>query len=193
MGWLNILGIAIGLAMDAFAVSIATGLTLDRVTPRHTFRIAFHFGLFQFLMPIIGWFAGRELSQYIVNYDHWIAFVILSFIGGKMFWEASSDDEDKMLKDPTRGWTLITLSVATSLDALAVGVSMALLNVSVWTPSLVIGLVTASLCTLGILFGSKLGSRWSHWAEILGGAALVCIGLKILLDHLLYASPALAG
>jgi manganese efflux pump family protein len=180
---LNILAIAAGLSMDAFAVSIATGLSLEKVTHRHTFRMAFHFGLFQFLMPVIGWFAGSYLAGYIEQYDHWIAFGLLGFVGGKMLWESMQKAEKRSTADPTRGVMLMTLSIATSIDALAVGLTMAFLRVPVWLPSIVIGVVTACLSTIGIYFGSRIGNRWSHWAEIAGGVVLILIGVKILLSH----------
>ncbi len=180
LNWLSMLGIAVGLAMDAFAVSIAVGLTLNRITARHVFRIGFHFGLFQFLMPVIGWLLGRQLAGYISSYDHWVAFALLTFVGGKMLWEARSHEAHRSDRDPTRGWSLVALSVATSLDALAVGLSMALLGVSVWFPSAVIGVVTASLSTLGITFGGRIGSRWQQLAEAAGGGVLILIGIKVL-------------
>ena len=113
MTWLNVLGIAIGLAMDAFAVSVAAGLSLRRLTFRRVFRLAFHFGLFQFLMPVVGWLAGRTVSGYIHAYDHWIAFGLLSFVGGKMLWEAwQSDAKAGRADDPTRGWLLVILALS---------------------------------------------------------------------------------
>lgn len=178
------LGISLGLAMDAFAVSIAAGLGLARVTPRHTFRMAFHFGLFQFLMPIIGWSAGRQLSHYIQQYDHWAALGLLSLVGCKMLWEACWKHESKSAADPTRGLTLLTLSLATSIDALAVGASMAFLGVSIWLPSIVIGIITAALSAVGITFGGRIGARWQRWAEIAGGAVLILIGMEIFISHL---------
>jgi len=184
ISWLSILGISIGLAMDAFAVSIAAGMGISRVTPRHTFRLAFHFGMFQFLMPVIGWSAGKQLSLYIHRYDHWVALVLLSFVGCKMLWEAGAGKKSNSDADPTRGLMLLTLSLATSIDALAVGVSMALLGVSVWLPSVVIGLITAALSAVGITFGGRLGMRWQHWAEIAGGGVLILIGLEIFISHL---------
>ncbi len=184
MSWLNILGIAVGLSMDAFAVSLATAVTLPRVTPRHVFRLAFHFGLFQCLMPIVGWLAGRQVAPWIEAFDHWLAFGLLALVGGRMLWEAWSDEREAERADPTRGWMLVTLSVATSLDALAVGLSLAFVGVSVWTPSVVIGLVTATLTAFGLRFGSRLGERWGRRAEIAGGVVLLLIGLKILAGHL---------
>jgi putative Mn2+ efflux pump MntP len=171
--------------MDAFAVAIATGLTLPSVTPRHTFRLAFHFGLFQFLMPVLGWFGGSQLATHIGGWDHWLAFVLLSFVGGKMLWEARHGEEEvRDRRDPTRGWSLVTLSVATSVDALAVGLSLAFLGESIWAPSAVIGIVAAALTTVGLEFGSRIGPRWGKWAEILGGCVLLLIGARILAGHL---------
>lgn len=183
--WFNTLGIALGLAMDALAVSIAAGLTLPRVTHRHVFRLAFHFGLFQFLMPVIGWLAGRTIAVHLNDYDHWIVFGMLGFIGGKMLWEAWKHDEADEREDPTRGWKLVMLSIATSLDALAVGLSLALLQVSIWGPSVVIGLVAGLLTMLGIRFGSQIGGRFGRWAETAGGLVLIGIGVRVLALHLL--------
>jgi manganese efflux pump family protein len=183
LNFFDILVIAVGLAMDAFAVSIATGLSLEKVTSRHTFRMAFHFGLFQCLMPIVGWYAGSYLAGYIERYDHWVAFGLLAFVGGKMLWESRQLKEDRSAADPTRGMMLMTLSLATSIDALAVGLSMAFSGVSVWMPAVVIGVITALLSTVGIVFGGRIGSRFSHWAEAGGGIVLILIGLKILLTH----------
>ena len=185
MNWPNLLGISVGLAMDAFAVSIVTGMAVAPVTPRHTFRMAFHFGLFQFLMPILGWLAGNGVVAYISAYDHWAAFGLLGFVGGKMVLEARHEKRPDRSVDPTRGLMLVGLSVATSIDALAVGLSMAFIRVSIWVPSVVIGLVAAGLSTVGIVFGSRLGSRWGRWAELVGGIVLISIGTRILVSHLL--------
>lgn len=181
LSWLALLGLSVGLAMDAFAVAIAAGMTLDTVTPRHVFRLGFHFGLFQFLMPIIGWLAGERLATQISGYDHWVAFALLSYVGGKMLWEARGEKSPLSNNDPTRGLSLLTLSVATSIDALAIGISMAFLGVSVWFPSVVIGLVTATLTAIGITFGGRIGPRWGRWAEVAGGIVLIALGLKVLL------------
>lgn len=184
MYWATLLGIAVGLAMDAFAVSIVAGMTLQRVTRRHTFRLAFHFGLFQLMMPILGWSAGRELVTQIAAFDHWLVFGLLGFVGGKMLWDAREEHHPEREKDPTRGLTLVTLSVATSIDALAVGLSMAFLSVSIWIPSLVIGLVAAAMSVIGISFGSRIGPRFGRLAEAFGGVLLIGIGTKILIEHL---------
>jgi putative Mn2+ efflux pump MntP len=182
---LELLGTSLGLAMDAFAVSIATGVTVPRVTARHTFRMAFHFGLFQFLMPVLGWLAGREVADWIGSYDHWIAFVLLALVGARMVWEARRADQAEAHGDPTRGWMLVALSIATSLDALAVGFGMALVWAdSIWLPALAIGLVAGSLSTVGIVFGGRLGTGWGRWAKLVGGCVLVAIGVRIVAAHL---------
>jgi putative Mn2+ efflux pump MntP len=182
--WLNVLGVAFGLAMDAFAVSIAVGLSGLTVTRRHTFRLAFHFGLFQFLMPVVGWLAGKELVGYIAAYDHWVGFALLAFVGGKMLNDARREKEIDARGDPTRGLMLVTLSVATSIDALAVGLSMGVMGVSVWTASVVIGLVAGGLTAFGISFGSRFGARWGRWADVFGGCVLLLIGVRLLVTHL---------
>lgn len=187
MPWLNVLGLSIGLAMDAFAVSIAAGMSLPTVTRRHTFRMAFHFGLFQFLMPIIGWAVGREFAVFFADYDHWVAFGLLAFIGGKMLLDAKSTNDNTNRPDPTRGLVLITLSIATSIDALAVGLGMAFMRISVWGPAVLIGLVAALLSAIGITCGSRFGPRVGSGAEACGGCILIAIGLKILISHLVAA------
>lgn len=181
--WATIM-IAFGLAMDAFAVSIAAGLIIDRLTFRHVFRAAFHFGLFQFMMPVIGWLAGMTLAEKMAAFDHWIASTLLFIIGSKMAYEAISSDDPNTTTDPTRGWMLVTLSLATSIDALAVGVSLAMLRVSIWFPSVVIGIVASSMSACGITFGNRLGGKWKQRAEIIGGVLLIGIGIRILVSHL---------
>ena len=184
MSLLSLIGIAFGLAMDAFAVSVAAGLTVGNVTPRHTFRLAFHFGLFQFLMPILGWLAGKELAELIRDYDHWLALALLGFVGGKMLWDGWQGESSQTASDPTRGLMLVTLSLATSIDALAVGLSMAFLNVSVWFPAIVIGCVAAGLTAIGISLGQRIGTGVGRWAEVAGGCVLIFIGIRIVVTHL---------
>jgi putative Mn2+ efflux pump MntP len=146
MNWFSLAAVAIGLGMDAFAVSLAVGGTGRCLSPRPVFRLSFHFGLFQFLMPVVGWFLGSTIADYIRDYDHWIALGLLAFVGIRMVRDSFSDEANPAAKgDPTRGWMLVVLSVATSIDALAVGLSMAFLNVDVWTPSVIIGLVAAAM------------------------------------------------
>jgi putative Mn2+ efflux pump MntP len=182
--WWTLLGISLALAMDAFAVSVAAGLTVAPVTARHTFRMAFHFGLFQFLMPVLGWLAGRGSADWIGGANDWIAAALLALVGGKMVWEARGEEENRPKADPTRGWMLVTLSVATSLDALAVGFSLALEEVVVWMPAAVIGLVAGALSTVGILFGGRLGTRSGRWARLAGGCVLIAIAIRIVVVHL---------
>lgn len=186
MDFLTLLGIAVALAMDAFAVALGAGLSLPQLTGRHLFRFGFHFGLFQALMPIIGWLAGVTVRVYIESYNHWLAFGLLSLVGGKMLWEARHTDADRPRGgDPTKGLTLVLLSIATSIDALAVGLSLAILGVDIWTPALVIGLVAGVLTICGMLLGRRLGQRWETGVEVLGGLVLIAIGVKILLEHTL--------
>jgi manganese efflux pump family protein len=184
VSWLNIFGIAVGLSMDAFAVSLASGVTIRRITHGHVFRLAFSFGLFQFMMPVIGYFAGRTVSNYVQGYDHWIAFGLLTLIGVKMLWEARMVSEPEDRGDPTRGLLLLILSVATSIDALAAGLSMAFIEVSIWTPSIVIGLVAATFTAAGMYLGGHVGQRFGKLAEIVGGLVLIGIGVRILIAHL---------
>jgi putative Mn2+ efflux pump MntP len=183
---LTLLGIAIGLAMDAFAVAIGAGCQLCQVTWKQTLRLAWHFGLFQAFMPILGWLAGLTLVKYIEPVDHWIAFGLLAFIGGKMIYEAlKHQDEEVDRCDPTKGWRLVMLSIATSIDALAVGLSLAVLGVSIWWPALVIGVVAGVLTVVGLELGCRFGSLLGRRMEVVGGLILIGIGLKILLEHLL--------
>jgi putative Mn2+ efflux pump MntP len=186
MDILTLLGIAVALAMDAFAVALATGMNLATLTGRHLFRLGFHFGLFQALMPIIGWLAGLSVQQRIAAWDHWIAFGLLAFVGGHMLWEAFADDDaETQANDPTRGVSLVLLSVATSIDALAVGFSLSVLGVSIWMPAVVIGLVAGALTVVGMLLGRRVGNQWGARVEMAGGLILIGIGLKILVEHTL--------
>jgi len=232
--------------MDAFAVAVATSVTLGRVTGRQVFRFSFHFGLFQAMMPLAGWLAGRSVQAYIETWDHWVAFGLLAFIGGKAVITAvksppsrsssHTGDNDRASvvgrgplappqprsgdreglppdsiapsarrraegdppytsradgsvhgvprRDPTRGLTLLMLSVATSIDALAVGLSLGMLRLGIWYPILIIGVVTFGLTVLGMLLGARLGSRFGRCTEFFGGLVLIGIGVKILIEHL---------
>jgi putative Mn2+ efflux pump MntP len=184
--WITLLGIAVALAMDAFAVALGAGLSLERMTGRHLFRLGFHFGLFQALMPVLGWFAGLTVQRWIAAYDPWVAFALLAFVGGKMIREALREHgEDHVRTDPTRGMNLVLLSLATSIDALAVGLSLAMLKVEIWVPALVIGLVAGVLTVVGMFLGRRIGAAWGQRVEILGGVVLIAIGVKILLDQTL--------
>lgn len=186
MDLVSILGIAVALAMDAFAVAIATGVSLKQVSLRQTFRLSWHFGFFQALMPVIGWGAGLSIRSSIAAYDHWLAFGLLAFVGGNMIREAFGDDKGKgPNSDPTKGYTLILLSVATSVDALAVGFSMSVLNIAIWMPAVIIGIVAAAFTIVGLYLGKKAASGLvvSRYAEIIGGIILIAIGVNILREH----------
>jgi manganese efflux pump family protein len=185
MDILTILLIAVGLAMDAFAVAVAVSFKLKQVSLRQTFRLSFHFGLFQFLMPILGWAAGAWIERWVASFDHWIAFGLLAFIGGKMILEALGKKDRLEHRDPTRGWQLVMLSVATSIDALAVGLSLALLSVSIWSTCVVIGIVAALFTVIGLQLGRAVRPGTAGHLEILGGLVLIGIGVKILVEHTL--------
>ena len=190
MNLIKILAIAVALAMDAFTVAVATGVSLKCVSIRQTFRLAWHFGLFQFLMPIIGWNLGEQALTLIEHYDHWVAFGLLVFVGGHLIKEALQPEEErKPQKDPTRGMTLVMLSVATSIDALAVGFSMAMLKVAIVFPAIIIGIVACAFTIVGLHLGKSVGSwvRISHYAEITGGIVLFLIALNILREHGVFA------
>jgi putative Mn2+ efflux pump MntP len=185
MDAITLTGLALALAMDAFAVALGTGAVLSRLTGRHLFRLGFHFGLFQALMPVIGWLAGLTIIQWVETWDHWIAFSLLAIIGGRMIYEAFSDEEKTDERDPTKGLSLVVLSIATSIDALAVGFSLSVIGVSIWMPALVIGLVAGVLTIIGMLLGGRIGDRWGARVEVFGGLVLIAIGSKILIEHLL--------
>jgi len=169
--------------MDAFAVSISNGMTIRHQKVNNALRIGIFFGSFQALMPLIGWSAGLSFREFISGVDHWIAFVLLSFIGCKMIYESrkmgAREKEDKPMTLPT----LLVLSIATSIDALAVGISFALLKISIVTPIIVIGIVTFVLSSLGVLIGNRIGHLFEKKIEILGGLILIGIGIKILIEH----------
>ena len=183
MDAITLLGLALALAMDAFAVALGTGTVLARLTGRHIFRLGFHFGLFQALMPVIGWLAGQTVVQFVSAWDHWIAFTLLVLIGGRMIREALSGAEKADDRDPTRGLSLVMLSIATSIDALAVGFSLSVIGVSIWFPAFIIGLVAGALTVIGMLVRRRIGDRWGPRVEILGGIVLIVIGTRLLCEH----------
>jgi putative Mn2+ efflux pump MntP len=188
MHLLSIFGIAVALAMDAFAVAIATGVSLRRVNRRQAFRLSWHFALFQAMMPVLGWLFGASIHRYFNAFAHWAAFFLLALVGGNMLREALQGEECQAMnpkKDATRGMTLVMLSVATSIDALAVGLSMSLLQVAIITPALIIGIVAGLFTLAGLYLGQRAARlTWlSRWAEALGGAVLCLIGLNILRQH----------
>jgi manganese efflux pump family protein len=185
MNFLEILLISLSMAMDAFAVCLGAGAQEQTVGPRPTFRLAFHFGLFQFLMPVLGWFAGATIERYIAAYDHWIAFGLLAFVGGRMVYSGFHPEQDVEKDDPSRGWTLVLLSIAVSIDALAVGLSLGIVGVTIWIPAVVIGIVTSLVSWLGLRLGNQLGEKFGQRMEIIGGIILILIGIRILMGHLL--------
>lgn len=182
---LTLVLIAVGLSMDAFAVSITSGIAMKRLHLGHALRIAFFFGAFQLLMPILGWLAGVSLKEFITSWDHWIAFVLLAWIGGKMVYEAVKGDTcERASSEPLALLELLMLSVATSIDALAIGLSLSFLGVAIAGPALVIGLITFAISFLGVVLGDRLGCLMGKRMEIVGGVILIGIGVKILWEHL---------
>ena len=182
MPFITIFLIALSMAMDAFAVSLGSGVKIGP-GPRPLFRIAFHFGLFQAVMPVVGWLFGNTIEPYIKNYDHWVAFGLLVFVGLRMIRSGLSKDEEETLKDPSRGMTMVMLSIAVSIDALAIGLSLSLLGITIWTPALVIGLVTGALSLIGLRVGNGFGQKYGKPVEMLGGLVLIGIGIRIVLSH----------
>ncbi len=181
---IDVLLLALALSIDAFAVSLAAAATGRVSGGRAVFRLSFHFGLFQFLMPIFGWFAGIRLAPLIASFDHWIAFGLLFFIGARMLRTSLSPDAAKSIADPSRGMRLMALSIATSIDALAVGLTLGFLKIGILWPSLAIGLVTGSVCLIAITLGSRMHVRFGRLAEALGGAVLIGLAIRILATHL---------
>jgi len=175
--------VAVGLAMDAFAVSIGLGIRTVSHKLRYALKVALFFGAFQAVMPVLGWALGEQFNLLISGYDHWVAFLLLILIGIKMIYEGVKKDEQSRKKRRTPLYTLFILSIATSIDALAVGVSFAFLNMNILTPALIIGAVTFILSFLGVDLGKRLGLRFKNVAEILGGVILIVIALKILIQH----------
>lgn len=175
--------LAIALAMDSVAVSIAMGSKYKRLRLPKVLYIAAVFGIFQGLMPLAGYFIGLSFAQYVQAYDHWIAFVLLVGLGGKMLYEAYQDEFDEEVTDVSSK-TLITLAIATSIDAMAVGVTFAFLQTDIYTASAIIALVTFVLCLVAVYIGKKLGSYLESKAEMVGGIILIALGCKILAEHL---------
>ena len=181
---LTVFLIGLGLSMDAFSVSVTNGMCLDRVRYKDALKISFMYAFFQFLMPVVGFFAGNVFKEVINSVDHWIAFCLLLFIGIKMISEAleKNDEKEDMKKISIK--LLLVQAVATSIDALAVGISFAALKIPVFSSSLLIGLITFVICFFGVYLGKRVGNLLKGKAEILGGAILIGIGTKILIEHL---------
>lgn len=186
MNIIEIVLIALGLSMDAFAVSIAGGIAIKMLRMRHAVQIAAFFGVFQALMPVVGWFAGLSLRDFVSAFDHWIAFGLLTIIGCKMIYESFKIGKTEKAVNYLNIYILFILSIATSIDALAVGFSFAFLNVSIVTPVIVIGVITFVLSFLGVVVGNRFGHIFESKIEIVGGLVLIVIGFKILVEHLGY-------
>ncbi|MDE7278785.1 MAG: manganese efflux pump MntP family protein [Oscillospiraceae bacterium] len=186
MSFLELFLIAVGLSADAFSVSVCKGLNMRKLNLKHAYVIALFFGVFQAVMPLLGYLLGTGFSEYIEKYDHWIAFVLLAFIGGKMAIEAirEKDGEAEEKTDTLSIGELTILAVATSIDALAVGITFAFLKVNILPSVLLIGVTTFALSLGGVLLGNRFGAKYKSKAEIAGGVILIFIGLKILLEHL---------
>ena len=183
MDYLTLFGTAWALAMDAFAVAAVVAAGLDQVTFRHTFRLSWHFGLFQAGMPVAGWLGGSAVSSITAAFAHLIATGLLVFIGLRMIYESGKSSESKERYDPTRGWSLVGLSLATSIDALAVGLSIGLIGISIWMPAAVIGMVTIIITYLGVRIGRRAGHLLGPWAERIGGLVLIAIGIRVIVQH----------
>jgi putative Mn2+ efflux pump MntP len=186
MGLITIIIIAFGLAMDAFVVSIVSGVAQKDLHIKHALQIAFFFGGFQAIMPLIGSVAGLSFKGYIADYDHWVAFGLLSAVGGKMIYESFRIKSVEINLDPSKIYVLLALSVATSIDALAIGITLSLITSSIITAVLIIGLVTFALSYLGVYIGKKFGHFFENGIEALGGLFLIGLGVKILIQHLFF-------
>lgn len=191
MGFVELFLLGVGLSMDAFAVAVCKGLGMHRVNYKHAVIIALFFGGFQALMPLVGWALGTQFESFVTPVDHWIAFVLLAFIGGKMLWDAfheEKEDENGCGCDKTDGRLdlreLTLLAVATSIDALAVGITFAFLQVDIVPAIVTIGITTFVLSLVGVIVGNQFGSRFERPATIAGGVVLILLGVKILLEHL---------
>lgn len=173
--------IAVSLALDAFAVSVSAGLTVRGFKLRDAVKMGIWFGFFQFIMPVIGWFLGSTVAELVSAFAPWISFGLLAFIGGKMVWESIRGGDEPMIAALVPK-TLFMLAVATSIDALAVGVTFAFMDINIWLSSVVIGVVAFGLSIAGGLIGGRLGDRFSDRAELFGGLVLIAIGLKLLIE-----------
>ncbi len=185
MDLFSIILVAFGLSADAFAVSLSSGMTLKGLRIEDAVRIATFFGGFQAFMPVLGWLGGMSFRDAIATFDHWIAFGLLAFIGGKMIYEAlHPDGNEDSVRDTRNLYTLLLLAIATSIDALAVGLGFSLLSIPIFLPVILIGVITFIMSFCGVFLGKKFGEWFSNQVEIIGGCILILIGTKILLEHL---------
>ena len=185
MSIIEVFLIGIGLSMDAFAVSVGKGLGMRKVDYRTSFELAISFGLFQALMPVLGWALASSFASAIESVDHWVAFGLLAIIGGKMIYDGIRGEEDEEESAEAVSFVeLMVLSVATSIDALAIGITFAALGVSPFPAVVIIGVTTFVLSLVGVAIGNRFGARYERAAEVFGGVILVCIGIKVLVEHL---------
>jgi putative Mn2+ efflux pump MntP len=185
MGFLSVLLIALGLSADCFAVALSASIANKNHPPVQVVRVSFSFGFFQALMPVLGWLVGRTIVDFVAGFDHWVAFALLGFVGGRMLWESFHHRENEKPVDISRGWLLLTLSIATSIDALAVGLAFAFEDVNIWLASATIGITCIIISAIGFLAGRKAGEIFGKRAEIVGGLILIGIGIQIVLEHML--------
>ncbi|MBM3154105.1 MAG: manganese efflux pump [Chloroflexi bacterium] len=184
--FLSVLFIALGLSADCFAVALSGSIALGKTSAAPLFRLSTAFGGFQAIMCLLGWLAGQTVVNFIAEYDHWVAFGLLAIVGSRMLWEAFHDDDAREKNaDITRGLLLLTVSLATSIDSLAVGLSFAFLQVNIWLASLTIGVTAFAVTALSFVVGRKAGQLMGKRAEAVGGIILILIGLRILIEHLL--------
>jgi len=186
MSYIEIILIAVGLSMDAFAVSITLGLSVQKLTLKHYLLPGIYFGIFQALMPLIGYFAGTLFAEKIQEFDHWVAFGLLAIIGGNMIRESFSKDEEKSDTDKFTFISLLLLAIATSIDALAVGVTFSLFKINIYAAIAIIGLITFCISIFGVKIGNLFGMKFKSKAELVGGIVLVALGIKILIEHLFF-------
>jgi putative Mn2+ efflux pump MntP len=184
MSFIELILVAFSMAMDAFAVCLAAGSLRQTQGARPAFRLSFHFGFFQFIMPVMGWLVGARIAPITQNYDHWVVFGLLGFIGVRMIYSALTGEENHS-NDPSRGMTLILLSIAVSIDALAVGMSLGLMGIFVWYPAIFIGVVTGVLSLIGLRLGNSMGSKYGRSVEIIGGLVLIAVGAQIAFSTLM--------
>lgn len=185
MSYIELFILAVGLSMDAFAVSVCKGLSVSKLKPRHCVIAGAYFGGFQAAMPLVGWLLGRQFESLIKNIDHWIAFVLLALIGANMIREAIKNEEEN-LNSSFSPKTMLPLAIATSIDALAVGVTFAFLSVDIIPAVSFIGITTFVLSAIGVKIGNVFGSKYKSKAEFVGGLVLICMGIKILIEHLFF-------
>ncbi len=184
MDVISLVLIALSLSADCFAVAVSGSVAMGRMSRLQVGRVSFAFGFAQFIMPVIGWLAGKTIVNVISDYDHWVAFTLLALVGGHMIWESTKNKEERKGSDITRGFILFTLAIATSIDSLAVGLSFALLETNIIQYSLIIGLIAFAVTASGFWLGRKAGDLLGKRAKLVGGLVLIAIGLRILISHL---------